>query len=72
MLKTALAVFAPSTTHRTPAATLRVYRNLWMEGEAMTDQQIIDYFDTHWDVTLAELSRMSGRSVKELKKLLLS
>jgi len=37
-----------------------------------TNDDIIHYFDTHWDVTLAELARMSGRSVKELKKLLMS
>jgi len=38
----------------------------------MTDEDIIHYFDTHWDVTLTELARMSGRSVKELKKILMS
>jgi hypothetical protein len=37
----------------------------------MTDEEIIDYFDTTY-VTLAELSRMSGRSVSYLKELLLS
>jgi len=37
-----------------------------------TDDDIIHYFDTHWDVTLTELARMSGRSVKELKKILMS
>lgn len=38
----------------------------------MTNEEIIHYFDTHWDVTLAELARMSGRSVKELKKILMT
>ena len=37
-----------------------------------SDSDIIHYFDTHWNVSLAELSRMTGRSVKELKKLLMS
>jgi len=37
----------------------------------MTDQQIIEYFDRNWNVTLAELARISGRSVKELKKILM-
>ena len=38
----------------------------------MTDDDIIEYYDTHWDVTLSQLARMSGRSVKALKKLLMS
>ena len=37
----------------------------------MTDQEIIDYFDYTY-VTMAELSRISGRSVAYLKELLLS
>lgn len=36
-----------------------------------SDDDIIHYFDTHWNVSLSELSRMTGRSVKELKKLLM-
>ena len=37
----------------------------------MTDQEIIDMFDENLDMTLAELSRLSGRSVAELKRLLM-
>mgnify|MGYP003109364960 FL=1 len=37
----------------------------------MTDQEIIDMFDENLDMTLAELSRISGRSVAELKRLLM-
>jgi hypothetical protein len=37
----------------------------------MTDQEIIDMFDQNLDMTLAELSRISGRSVAELKRLLM-
>ena len=36
----------------------------------MTDQQIIDLFD-RTNITLAELSVRSGRSVADLKKLLM-
>lgn len=36
----------------------------------MTDQQIIDLFDSS-NITLAELSRLSGRSVPSLKALLM-
>lgn len=35
----------------------------------MTDQEIIEYFDST-NVTLAELSNITGRTVKSLKKLL--
>ena len=37
-----------------------------------TDQEIIDMFDTDLRVTLAELGRMSGRSVKDVKRILMS
>lgn len=36
----------------------------------MTDQQIIDLFDSS-NITLAELSRLSGKSVPYLKTLLM-
>lgn len=37
----------------------------------MTDDEIIEYFDTHLNVTLQELSALSGRSVRYLKDLLM-
>ena len=37
----------------------------------MTDQEIIDLFDST-NITLAALAMRSGRSVAELKKLLMS
>ena len=37
----------------------------------MTDQEIIDMFDRDLRITLAELGRMSGRSVKDVKKILM-
>jgi len=36
----------------------------------MTDEQIVDLFDST-NITLAELARLSGRTVKELKILLM-
>ena len=36
----------------------------------MTDSEIIDLFDSS-NITLAELAQISGRSVKQLKKLLM-
>lgn len=38
----------------------------------MTDSEIIHYYDTRLDLTLKELSLMTGKSVASLKKLLLS
>ena len=37
----------------------------------MTDQDIIDYFDSHFDATIAEIALMSGRSVAYVKRLLM-
>ena len=35
-----------------------------------TDAEIIEYYDSHWQLTLRELSRITGRSVPYLTKLL--
>lgn len=35
-----------------------------------TDDQIVRYFDTHWNTTLADISRMSGWSVGYIKRVL--
>lgn len=37
----------------------------------MTDDEIIEMFDTNLNMTLKELSRRSGRTIAELKKLLM-
>ena len=42
------------------------------EAFGWTDEEIIDYYDNHPNLTLRELSRMTGRSVQELKRLLMS
>lgn len=36
-----------------------------------TNQEIIDYYDSHLDLTLRELSEMTGRSVANLKRLMM-
>ena len=38
---------------------------------AMDKQDIKDLFDSHLDMTLRELSRISGRTVKELQRILM-
>jgi hypothetical protein len=35
-----------------------------------TDAEIIEYYDSHWQLTLRDLSRITGRSVPYLVKLL--
>mgnify|MGYP003141839729 FL=1 len=37
----------------------------------MTDQEIRDLFDENLDLTLRELSNISGKSVEELKNILM-
>ena len=37
----------------------------------MSDQDIIDFFDLHFDVTIVELAQMSGKSVAYIKRLLM-
>jgi hypothetical protein len=36
-----------------------------------TDDEIVDYYDSHLNLTLRELSDMTGRTVKDLKKLIM-
>ena len=38
----------------------------------MTAQQIMDYYDSHPNITLRELSNLTGKSVAYLKGLLLA
>jgi hypothetical protein len=37
----------------------------------MTDAEIIEIFDKNLNMTLAELSRLTGRTIPDLKKLLM-
>ena len=41
-----------------------------MSKDKMSNSEIIDLFDSS-NITLAELSQISGRSVKQLKKILM-
>jgi uncharacterized protein YggU (UPF0235/DUF167 family) len=42
-----------------------------MDFYLQTDEEIKNFFDTHWDIPISEIALMSGRSVAELKQLLL-
>jgi hypothetical protein len=37
----------------------------------MTDQEILDYYDSHLDVTITQLAKMTGKSSRYVKELLL-
>ena len=37
----------------------------------MSDEKIVDLFEHNPDLTIAELSRMTGKSAHELKKLIM-
>jgi len=48
----------------------------WKAGEktpntTSTPGEIVDYYDSHLNLTLRELSDMTGRSVADLKKLIM-
>lgn len=38
----------------------------------MSDQDIIDLYDSNPDLTLQQLSRMTGKTVAELKRILMA
>ena len=44
---------------------------LYGRYKIMTDQEIIDLFDSNLNITLRELSNLSGRTIANLKKLLM-
>ena len=41
-------------------------------GLDMTNEQIRHYYDTHLNMTLKELSQMTGKTIAELKRIILS
>lgn len=36
-----------------------------------TDDMIKEYFDTHWNVTLHQICALSGRTLSDVKKVLM-
>ena len=36
-----------------------------------TKEKVLEFFDANWETTLAQISNMSGWSVKELKSVLM-
>ena len=40
-------------------------------NHASTPAEIVDYYDRHLNLTLRELSAMTGRTIKELKRLIM-
>jgi hypothetical protein len=40
-------------------------------SHASTPAEIVDYYDRHLNLTLRELSDMTGRTIKELKRLIM-
>jgi hypothetical protein len=43
-----------------------------MKGQTMTPEEICHYYDTHLNLTLRELSAMTGRTIPQLKKILMN
>tara|TARA_R110000823_G_scaffold275885_1_gene394567 strand:- start:585 stop:770 length:186 start_codon:yes stop_codon:yes gene_type:complete len=57
-----------------PVVALAIFMSnqaLYGRYKIMTDQEIIDLFDSNLNITLRELSNLSGRTIANLKKLLM-
>ena len=39
--------------------------------KAWTDEMVLDYFDTHWNVTIHQLCALSGRTKDDVKRILM-
>ena len=52
-----------------------LFKKEYMEEQspnyASTPAEIVDYYDRHLNLTLRELSAMTGRTIKELKRLIM-
>ena len=48
------------------------YRTIGHDPNQWTPDRIRHYYDTHLNLTLAELSRITGLSIPQLKKILMS
>ena len=77
-----ILAMAANTTETRPDAvkTRHVADVAQFKGETMEDQtpnhastpaEIVDYYDRHLNLTLRELSAMTGRTIKELKRLIM-
>jgi len=77
-----ISAMAANTTETRPdaAKTRHVADAAQFKGETMEDQtpnhastpaDIVDYYDRHLNLTLRELSAMTGRTIKELKRLIM-
>jgi hypothetical protein len=62
---------ALSETGRAGASMHRVVAAAQFKGNTMTDQEINEYYDSHLNMTLAELSKMTGKTIAELKKIIM-
>ena len=64
---------AAKTRHAADAAQFK--RETMHEDQtpnhASTPAEIVDYYDRHLNLTLRELSAMTGRTIKELKNLIM-
>jgi len=44
---------------------------IYFKGKNMTNEQIIELYQRKLNMTLAELSAITGKSIKDLKKILM-
>jgi hypothetical protein len=53
-------------------AELMIKENMGMKRELEDLKVLLNYYDTHLNMTLKELSQMTGKTIAELKKIILS
>jgi hypothetical protein len=75
-----LAAANTTETKTAAAKTRRAAAAAQFKGENMEDQkpnhastsaEIVDYYDRHLNLTLRELSDMTGRTIAELKRMIM-
>jgi len=54
-----------------PLTKVYVLHMLNQRDNLMTDRQIKNIFDSNWGMTLQELSKQTGKTVPQLKKILM-
>lgn len=53
-------------------ADLNIQPQITDKEKTMTDQQIREYYDINLNLTLSELSRITGKTKAELKRILMA
>ena len=53
------------------AGAMRLFLTNYIKGLKMTNQQIIEFYDRNLNMTLRELSKITGKTIQQLKTILM-